>query len=85
MEINHPAATLRFIATGSYRYPMPSDLMNALRESIIQHMKAYGVTEIQVEGKHLLLECQTVHEPTPGTGTIGRTPEWRERAFWGKL
>ena len=44
---------IRLIATGSYRYPMPPDLMNALRESIIQHMKAYGVTEIQVEGGHV--------------------------------
>ena len=76
--INHPATTLRFIATGSYRYPMPPDLMNALREAIIQHMNAYGVTDIQVEGRHLLLECQTVDEPAPATGTVGRTPEWRE-------
>lgn len=46
-----PPNTMLFKATGTYAAPMPPDLTASLAESIQQHMKAYGLENIEVRGK----------------------------------
>jgi hypothetical protein len=40
--------TICITTTGDYEKPIPADLVNSLTEGIHQHMKAYGLTNIQV-------------------------------------
>ncbi len=45
-----PSTRIHITATGEYGRPIPPPLLAGLIEEFAAHMKAYGLTDIQVEG-----------------------------------